>query len=246
MTSSNSLHSLDLEVLAGVVRMAAKAMAIVYAVTILALLFPIQFRQIGWIQALINGLLFNALVPLAAVVLVLLATIVAPASAPTRRLARFLIRWTLPVAVGFLLLVPLQGYVAWRTLTGQDAAAAAQASQVIRQFEQARSALEAVSEPAQLRALVGPSPVPQLQEILSLPLPQAREQLLDTLQERERQVSQQRREQRRRLRWSVGRETARNVVAALALALAFFSARGRRLRKVFSAPMPPAEMPAQT
>lgn len=83
---------------------------------------PFQLLNPRWQLALVARLLSTGLVPLVGFACVHLAAILNPANSPYRRRLETVRRWAMVAAIGFLLLIALQGFATWRSYTGAKTA----------------------------------------------------------------------------------------------------------------------------
>lgn len=210
------------------VRWAALAMFVVYVATILSVLFPLQLRDPLWHQNAINALVNNAVIPLVGLALLQLLRLLHPDLRPTRTLLKATSRWALAAAVGFLLLVPLQGAVAFSVLKRADANDLARSMEASQQFARLRQAIKAAGSSQELVQAVPGLPPPVAEQLAAQPLAEARAQLLSNLDRSEANIKPQLSRAQGKRRWAVAREAFRNIFASLALAAAFFALRLRR------------------
>ncbi len=103
-------------------------------------------------------------------------------------------RWALAAAIGFLLLIPLQGLAGWRvysTVTGSQQQQISQFSQKLEDLRQAiRSATSHQELQASVQKLFGPNAVLSPAE-LRTPMPDLRHMLLARAEQASRQLVQQ-------------------------------------------------------
>lgn len=223
---NEELRLIDLKV--APVRWAALAMFVVYGATVLTALVPLQIRDPLWVQNVVNALVNNAVIPLVGLSLLQLLRLLHPDLRPTRTLLKAASRWALAAAIGFALLVPLQGGVALRVLNQADANDLAQSQQASQQFARLRQAIGAAGSSQELVRAVPGLPPPVAEQLVELPLAEARAQLLTNLDRSEANLRPQLIRSQTKRRWAVARESFRNIVASLALAAAFFALRLRR------------------
>jgi hypothetical protein len=103
--------------LALLLAVSARALAFVFVVTVAIRLLPVQALNPAWQMTVCSVLLHQAFLPLLALALMHAASAVIPADG---RLASARRRWrglAVAAALGFLLLLPLQGFAIWRGLS---------------------------------------------------------------------------------------------------------------------------------
>lgn len=182
-----TLLGLDAPRLSRMLGVAANALLAIFVAAMLRNILPLQLLVPTWQLRFTGALIDNAFYPLIALVLLHLAAFL---DREDRRLqARFesFSRLAIPVALGFLLLIPLQAAATW---SGLDAALQAQQEQrrtIENQFASVRLVINSARTPADLRAGLESL---QRQRItanaatdFSKPLPELRQTLLKRLDE---------------------------------------------------------------
>ena len=216
--------------LALLLAIAARALVFVFVVALAVRLFPVQALDPAWQINVCSVLLHQAALPLLALVLMHAASAVHPSNG---RLAAARRRWrglAVAATLGFLLLLPLQGFATWRGLSQglqQDAARRAAAERRSGAMLQAIQAATTVDDlQARMQRLQGPTltpadralPLPQLRRQLEVNLLAARSQLLDQLAGPSPQQQ-----------WTLISDGLRLALSSLAFALAFAAGAQRRL-----------------
>lgn len=209
-------------------RWSAVALFVVYAATVLGTLIPLQLRDAVWQQSAVNVLINNAVIPLVGLALLQLLRLIHPDLRPTRELLRSTSRWALPAAIGFLLLVPVQGAVAFRVLNQTDARDLGRSQETRQQIGRLRVAIQTAGTSQELIRSVPGLPPPVAAQLSGLSLAEARQRLLANLDRSEAIIKPQLGSAQANRRWVVAREALRNIVASVALAAAFFALRRRR------------------
>lgn len=220
------LRGLDAKV--APVRWAALAMFFMYGATILSALFPLQLREPLWHQNAINSLVNNGVIPLVGLSLLQVLRLIHPDLRPTRELLKAASRWALPAALGFLLLVGLQGGVAISVLNRAGSNDLGQSQQARQQIARLRETIEVAGSSQELAQAVPGLPPQVAEQLADQPLAEARQQLLTNLDRDEGSIKPRLNSAKSKRRWAVAREAFRNIVACLALATAFFALRLRR------------------
>jgi len=99
----------------------AVVLLLVFVFTVGLPLFPPKLADPFWLLAFTGALCTNGFLALLAVLLIHVAVTLDPLSL-WHQFGRLVVgRFSLPVAIGFLLLIPLQGLAAWRGLDGAQA-----------------------------------------------------------------------------------------------------------------------------
>lgn len=216
--------------LALLLAVSARALAVVFVVAVAVRLLPLQVLNPAWQMTVCSVLLHQAVLPLLALVLMHAASAVIPADG---RLASARRRWrglAVAAALGFLLLLPLQGFATWRGLSQgiqQDAARRADAERRSGAMLQAIQAATSVDDlQARMQRLQGPSLTPADR---ALPLPQLRRQLEANLLAARRQLLDRVSGPSPNQVWVILSDGMRLAVSSLAFALAFAAGAQRRL-----------------
>jgi hypothetical protein len=167
--------NLRLQERAFVLSWVAVALLGIYAVTVLAAALPVQVLQPAWIERVCGSLRGGVSFPLIALVLFVLADCNDDSPLESRQLT-VIRRWACFVALGFLLMIPLQTWAGVQVLQQSNAKARAQ----LRPYNQSLASIrKANSEEALLRALAKiPGSPANLGGTLKEPVPQVRAQLI--------------------------------------------------------------------
>jgi hypothetical protein len=208
-------------------RLAALVMFVLYVATLLSAIFPLQLLDPLWYQNLINTLVNNAVVPLVGLSLLQLLRLIHPDLRPTRELLKSASRLAPAVAIGFLLLVPLQGAVALKVLNRTNADEVGRIEKVSQQIARLQQEIQAADSSGELTAAVPGLPPQIAQQLAERPIGEAREQMLTNLRLNEAKLRPLLIRAQSKRRWAVARETFRNGMSSVALAAAFFALRLR-------------------
>jgi|GEM_PF-643229 len=160
----------------------AFAMVGVFVISVIATLFPPRLLDPLWLTSVILAVLANAGFALTGFVLIHLATAFAPDRIDLQMRRDWASRLAVLVALGFLLLIPLQGYAIWRGLglnsmaQGRQLEAAQGRIQALRRVIHSSPSLDALQDG--LVQIKGPDLLPADQR---LPLPQLKSKLLADL-----------------------------------------------------------------
>ena len=168
---------------------AALAMLSVFVLAMLASILPGKLLEPAWQLGMVAALVDNAVIPLVALLVLHGAAWMNPGDLFSRGLRDAASRWAVAAALGFLLLVPLQGVVAWRQHSLEQQAQRQGQREVELRFARLRQAVEQATSSADLQTrlqqVVGPSfgrinpqePLPQLKKRLKVILEQNQRQL---------------------------------------------------------------------
>ncbi len=179
----------DLRDLSQGMSIAALAMLAVFVLAMLASILPGKLLDPAWQLAIVAALVDNAVIPLVALLVLHGAAWMNPDDQFSRGLRDGAARWAVLAALGFLLLVPLQGMVAWRQHSLEHQAQQQALREVDQRFALLRQAVADASSSADLQTrlqhVVGPSfgridpreSLPQLKKRLKLILDQNQRQL---------------------------------------------------------------------
>ena len=230
--SGSGRTGLSAEGIASLLAAASLALLAVYVANIIAAALPLEILSPAWHLRMVGALVNNGPMALLGFLLMPLASWVAPNHALAARLASRLQAWAVPVVLGFLLLVPVQGLALWQGLASANTKALQTRQTVELRIKQLRSAVLEASSAAELqqrlRALQGAggnAPPIQIRE----PLPVLRQRFLAALPTVEARLYNQTSGVNPQLVWQLVKEAVRVAITALALALAF--ATGARMPK---------------
>jgi hypothetical protein len=165
---------------------------VLFLIQVLVDSLPIRLLDPAWQLRLSASLIRNGILPVLGILLVPLAAVI---DASSRNLARYrdwLSRWSLLIALGYLLLIPLQGYGVWKgldTIRNTQSERFKQASQKITAM---RQAINAATSPEDLQARLQALQAPTLPaNVLEQPLPELRRRLLAGLEGAENRARNQ-------------------------------------------------------
>jgi hypothetical protein len=168
---------------------AALAMLFVFVLAMLASILPGKLLEPAWQLGMVAALVDNAVIPLVALLVLHGAAWMNPGDFFSRGLRDGASRWAVAAALGFLLLVPMQGVVAWRQHNLEQQAQKQEQREVELRFTRLRQAVADASSSidlqTRLQQVVGPSfgridprePLPQLKKRLKVILEQNQRQL---------------------------------------------------------------------
>lgn len=202
---------------------------ILYLTACIGSLLPLQLLDPAWQLRLVGSLINNAGFALLGLVLVHLAAALAPECPPLQARRDALARWAILAALGFLLLIPLQGYASWQGASQNSASQGRQLRQAKRKLADLSRAVQGASNGRELqerlRALQGPD---VSDADLAQPLPSLKRQLLAAFAEARRRIESQSAQPTTADPSALLQEHLRVAVASLALAVGFASLAQRR------------------
>lgn len=181
--------------------------------------WPLALLQPAWLQRMgdvVQNLGVNALM---GAVLLVLAQLLNPREVALEERVRLVRRLASWAAIGFVLLIPLQGYAEVTLLRERTR----RESSELAQIEQATKAIEAARTETELRAAIGrfPGAPPNLPARFNQPFGELRDRLADQLRPRLKQAEARLAEARRN-RWQAWlKKWLRDGVYSLFLALGF-------------------------
>jgi hypothetical protein len=168
---------------------AAVALLVVFLAAMLRNVVPVRLLDATWQLRFTGAVIDNAFYPLISLVLLYLACFLDGDDPRLRARYAAVAGWAVPVAFGFLLLIPLQAAATWSGYSSALQSQVQQQQNVRRQFGVVRFAINAARSSPELR-----SRLERLQDQpisaedstdFSQPLPQLRETLLKRLDEME-------------------------------------------------------------
>jgi hypothetical protein len=201
---------------------------VAYAAAVLAVLLPPRILDPQWQLRFGSALTDNAALALVGLALLFVAAWLDPDDRRLTARRRAVSQWAVAAALGFLLLVPLQGVAAWNSFhtaaLGRDRLIG-EATERLSAFRRAIGAATTTADlQARIGALRGPSLTPAQ---LALPLPELRRQLLEGLERMQARLPAQGDGAAPDKVWSYVQRNLQVMVSALAYALSF-AAAGQR------------------
>jgi len=214
-------------------------LVMVFLASVLTTALPPKLLDPQWQLQFATTLISYATLALVGALLLPLAVWVDPDNQRLRARRNALRRWALAAAVGFLLLVPLQGWAGWRfysTATSNQQRQLSQASQKLADLRQAISSATSHQElQARVQQLFGPnaglSPAEQ-----RTPIGELRPMLLARAEQASRQLTQQVEAQAAIKPDQLLKESLRIAISALAYAIGFAFLAGVLPRQKAEAP----------
>ncbi|MCP9835589.1 HpsJ family protein [Cyanobium sp. Aljojuca 7A6] len=125
---------------------------VVFLAAVATVALPPRLLNPSWQLALIATIITNASLALMGTLLLPLALGFDPTNHRLRARWDAFRRWALPAALGFLLLIPLQGYAAWKFQRTATVAQEQQTTQTSKQLFELRQAINSATTHAELQA----------------------------------------------------------------------------------------------
>lgn len=124
---------------------------VVFVAAVVSAALPPKLVDPSWQLALIAAIITNASLALVGTLLLPLALGFDPINHRLRARWNAFRRWALPAALGFLLLIPLQGYAAWKLQRTVTTALDQQTTQTSKQFFELRQAINSATTHEELQ-----------------------------------------------------------------------------------------------
>jgi len=124
---------------------------VVFVAAVVTTALPPRLLDPAWQLALIAAIITNAPLVLIGTLMLPLALGFDPINPRLRARWNALRRWALPAALGFLLLIPLQGYAAWRLQRTVTTALDQQTTRTSKQFFELRRAIDSATTHEELQ-----------------------------------------------------------------------------------------------
>ena len=199
---------------------AGRSLLGLFLILLIAKAWPIQLLQPSWLQKVSQQLITSGTTALIGTVLIILAPLLNRSEAGLLSQATLVRRLSIWVAIGFALLIPLQGYTGMKLLGAEKS----KQLQELSKAEKAVKAIQASSTREELQNALARLPgnrTPRLPAELSVPFEQARDRIADALQPRIKRAETQL-EEARSERWQKWLEFwAKNALGSLMFFLAY-------------------------
>jgi len=235
MVSDSPASPRGAAVLADRLSVFAMALFVIYGVRVVATAIPLRPLDTLWQLSVSSALISAAAIPLVGLGLLHLAAYLDPANASLEKRRNALARWAILAVLGFLLLIPLQAYASWSTVTTARARLTTQLTSANRNFALVREAINAATSLEDLQARLQSLESPELGirfENLGLPLPETQRQMLIRLNEIEEQVKARIKAPPPEAIENVATNALRVMATSVVYALAFAIAAQRRGREL--------------
>jgi hypothetical protein len=200
-----------------------------YGLVVLASILPPRLLDPAWQLRFTNALINNGFLALLGLALVHLAAHLDPANPHLVRRRDNLAALALAAVLGFLLLVPLQGYAVWRGIGNANSQQSSQLRQVTGRISAVRKAINSATSPQDLQRRLQGLRVPPLGAAeLEQPLPVLRRTMLETLEQAEIRAGDQLRGIQPTGLWAIIQGSIRAVLSSLVLMVGFAAFGQRR------------------
>lgn len=157
-----------------------------FVIGVLASVVPIRLADPLWLIGIITAILSHAGYALTGFVLLHLAVAFAPDRLDLQERSAWASRLAVPVALGFLLLIPLQGFAVWRGFNLNRGVEARQQDLTTRSIQRLRQEIAIAPSIDQLQSRLRQIQAPPLTDAdRALPLPQLKRKLLSQLSQAE-------------------------------------------------------------
>ncbi len=197
---------------------------VVFLAAVLTTALPPRLLDPQWQLQVIAALVNNASLALIGALLLPLAVWVDPDNQLLRARRNACRRWALAAAIGFLLLIPLQGLAGWRVYSTVTGSRQQQISQSTQRLDDLRQAIRSATSHQELQdgveKLFGPNAGLSPAE-LRTPMSELRNMLLARAEQASRQLMQQVEAQAAIKPDQLVKETLRVAISALAYAVGF-------------------------
>lgn len=219
---SSSTDSPTLLLSASSLSVVALVLFVIFAALLAGVVFPLQPFSVAWQLRLAAALIRNSPLPLLGLALLHLGADLEPNDLSLLRRCRRCSQLAAPVAMAFLLLIPLQSQAALRQHSAVSSARIHRISVAERKLSELRQAVARASSGVELsrrlQALQGPSLSPA--EIVA-PLPVLKAHLDAVLDQSQLEIERERSGLPPSSRWILLPEMIRSTIASLALAAGF-------------------------
>lgn len=201
-----------------------------YGAVVLTGILPLSILDPNWQLKLCSVLVQNAPLALVGIAILHVAAYLDGRRPSLRARQAFVSRWSIVVALGFFLLVPLQASSAWRvfasSVQGQNGGELAVLN---RRFEGMRRAINSATSPTELQARLNAAGGPTLSAAdIAAPLPILRPRLLSSLEQAQNKAKEQLSRSKPSIVWTLMQRTFHVVVSALGYGLAFAASAQRQ------------------
>lgn len=204
---------------------------VVFSAAVVGSILPIRLLDPTWQLRFTASLINNSSIALFAMALAWLASVLHPASGRIRARRDLLASWAMAAVIGYLLLIPLQGFAVWRGIRAANNSQGEQLKTATTRLQELRKATREATNitdlQARLQALRGPALPPGS---FSQPIESLRPQILAGLDTAETAVRQRFGGLPAERLWQLIQDSLRIMVSALAYAFAFSACSGREDR----------------
>ena len=231
MDESSEFKGYEASILADRLGFFALALLVLYIAAAVAALLPPALFNTQWQLRAIRTVVDSAFLPLLGLGLLHLAAYLDPQNLALQNRRRLMARLAVPAVLGFLLLIPLQLTMAWRTVAAANANAARQEARANETFNILRDIIVQAPTLKDLQERLDNQENRGVRlnlEDQGVPLEQTKKDLLEQLVVVRDAVLARVSKPDRQSNEALARETIRIVISALALALAFGAGAQRK------------------
>ncbi|KEF41204.1 MAG: hypothetical protein ER33_12625 [Cyanobium sp. CACIAM 14] len=208
---------------------AGVCLLVLYVLQGLSAFLPTRLLEPGWQLGVSNALINNGFLALLGLALVHLAAYLAPGNPRLARRRDDFASWALIAVLGFLLLIPLQGYALWRGISNVNAQQQNRLGTVSGRLATLRQAIRTAPTSQELQRRLAALKAPPLDAAdLAQPLPKLRQSMLESLDRTEIRARDQLRGLPATDVWQLAQAGVRSVLSALVMTIAFASLCRRR------------------
>lgn len=239
MARSPAHHEQSVEATAHAPRLMAAQLGILavcllslYVVVVLAAILPTALLDPAWQLRFTNALIVNGFLALLGLALVHLAAYLDPANPHLGRRRNDFATWALIPVLGFLLLIPLQGYAVWRGIGTAKMEQNNQLRQVTGRISALREAINTSTNTQDLQRRWQALKAPPLRPTdLTQPWPQLRNGLLESLEQMEIRAGDRLKGIQPSVLWQITQGSIGTVLSAFVLVVGFASFTKRKGRE---------------
>ena len=207
----------------------AVCLLMLYALVVLAASLPPRLLDPAWQLRFTQALINNGFLALLGLALVHLAAYVDPSNPHLIRRRNRFAALALVAVLGFLLLIPLQGYAVWRAISTANSNQSTQLREVKGRIAAVREAIKGSSSTNDLQQRLQNLRVAPLGAAqLAQPLPALRKTMLETLERTEIRAADQLKGVPPQSLWQIIQGSIRAVLSSLVLAVGFAAFTKRR------------------
>lgn len=207
----------------------AVCLLMLYALLVLAASLPPQLLDPGWQLRFMHALINNGFLALLGLALVHLAAYLDPSNPHLIRRRNTFASLALVAVLGFLLLIPLQGYAVWRVISNANSKQSTQLREVTGRIATVREAIKGSSSTNDLQQRLQSLRVTPLSAAqLAEPLPALRKSMLEMLERTEIRAADQLKGLPPQSLWQIIQGSIRAVLSSLVLMVGFAAFSTRR------------------
>ncbi|MCS5698287.1 hypothetical protein NZK32_04425 [Cyanobium sp. FGCU-52] len=200
----------------------AICLLMLYALVVLAAILPLRLLDPGWQLRFTQALINNGFLALLGLALVHLAAYLAPSNPDLIRRRNGFATLALVPVLGFLLLIPLQGYAVWRGISNANSRQSSQLREVTGRIAAVREAVNRSSSTNDLQQRLRNLRVTPLGSAeLAQPLHVLRKTMLETLERTEIRAADQLKGLPAWGLWQIIQGSIRAALSAVVLAVGF-------------------------